>query len=74
MNCSPKGQFVAQSPIAFDEPLNRPNSAVDIVEVLPLIYVANHLAEIVGQWSELGELPVDYEQLVRSSWVLSPQR
>jgi hypothetical protein len=67
---SSKGHFVAQPTVAIDESFDGPYSAVCIIEVLLLIEVTNHLADIIGSVTKLSQLPVNEDELVSFSTLL----
>jgi hypothetical protein len=61
MDGSPKSHLISKW--AVDNPLNGPDSAVNPIEVLPLIEIADDLAEIIRLVAKLGEFPVDDEHI-----------
>jgi len=70
MNNGSESHFVAHGAVAFDECLNSPDGGIDVLEVLSLIEVADHLPDVIGSVAELGEFPVDDEETSRSSFLL----
>ena len=65
MNRYPNRHVFVHGAIAAYKRGDGDRGAYSAVEVLLLVQIADHLAKIVGAVANLGEFPVDYDELVR---------
>lgn len=54
-----KGEILIHRPVPIDEALDDPRPGVNVLVVLQLVQLGNHLAEVQGTGGQLDEFPVD---------------
>lgn len=69
LNSNSKAHVIIHDAIISNEALNNPESAVTIHEMLPLIDITDHLAEIIFFPTELSKLSINDEEIY-SFWLL----